>query len=977
MAELPRGIVVFLFTDVEGSAHLWERDRAAMQEAASLHDALLAEAIAAHGGVLYKHIGDAVQAAFATAREALAAAVDAQQVLATARWPEIGPLQVRMALHAGEAEPDASGDYHQVASLNRLSRLLESGHGGQILLTDAVRRLLDGRLPASVTLSVTLKDLGEHRLRGLLEPERVWQAVAPNLPADFPSLRSPKRLAISLSTRLTPLIGRDREVTVLDQLLNQDGVRLVTLHGPGGVGKSRLGYEAASTRLKQLRDGAIVVDLGLVTDPSRVLPSIADALDIREETGVPIEDTLSRRLAEREQLLVLDTAEHVVDQVAPLVAKILGVSPAIQFLVTSRETLRIHREHVYEVGPLELPAPQGTPYSADAITETGSVALFVDRARAVAPDFGLDDANASAIAEICRRLDGLPLAIELAAAWMDTLSANKLLDRLRPRLPMLVDGPRDLPQRQQTMRDAIDWSYDLLDATQQQLFRVVATFVGDFGTIAAEAVAQPFGMAGTEVVRDLRALRRKSLISRSLAVTNGDRFRMLDTIREFALGERDAQGQKDRAEQAHAHYFEDWLVALATPLEGTPTREWLDALDAEYSAEYSNVRAALEWARLHGEDRVLMRLAWVLWRFWGSRGYFSEGRYWLARAIETSGVADPLIYPDLLVGAGELARMQGDYPEALAFFEEAARVARATGITIQEASALLAQGTGHYDQGAFDDAIEDWKHARRLFDRLTGDEAELGRAKADAGLGDVALDRNNLARARELLEPACDIFRRPGKAGDTAALASSLGQLARLAHAEGRLEDARELINESLEILTALGDARGYSHQLLVAASIAQALGDTPTAVRFRAGSRELALLLGSRQRVALAQHEQARANPGLTNEERKALVRDSIATFHDIGETHGVVESAELFAALMSEEHPRLSAELFGTADALRRRLKHGRLGLAELAYQAMIDALRATLGEQFEVAWQTGQDFDTDRIVNQVLSERPQDES
>jgi predicted ATPase len=782
-----------------------------------------------------------------------------------------------------------------------------------------------------------------------------------------PDYRYPSRLPIPP----TPLIGRDRELADLDRLLGEEGVRLVTLHGPGGVGKSRLGFEAAAGRVRQLRGGAVVVDLAPISDPDQVWSTVAEALDVREEPGVLIADTVVRQLADHEQLLVLDTAEHVVEQVAALIVRILEGSPSIQFLVTSRETLRVRGGRVYEVGPLEAPPIKDAPYSADEVAEIGAVALFADRARAVSPAFKLSDANAPAVAEICQRLDGLPLAIELAAAWMDTLSAGELLDRLRPRLPMLEGGPQDLPQRQRTMRDTIAWSYELLDASQQQLFRVVATFVSDFGTSAAEATARPFGMVGVDAIRELRALRRKSLLAGSLAAEDGIRFRMLDTIREYALGERDDRGETDVAERAHAAFFEEHLVALAREREGTPTREWLDELEADYP----NVRAALGSAEARGEDGLLMRLAWVLWRFWAARGHFAEGRTWMGRALATGGMADPLAYPDLLLGAGELARMQGEYGEALAHFGESARIARATGVTMQEGSALLAQATAHYDQGDFDDAIKGWEHARRLFDRLTGEEAVLGRAKADAGLGGVALDRNDLRRARQLLESACDVFRRPGKVGDATALASSLSHLARLAQAEGRLGDARDHINESLEILTSLGDARGFPHRLLVAASIAQAAGDATTAIRYRADAKELAQMLGSHQWVALAQHEQARADPGMTTEERKALVRDSIATFFDIGETHGVVEAAELFASLIRDENPRLSVELMGAADAHRRRTRRGRFEAAQRGNQAMIDSLRATLGEQFEVAWQQGQEFDMGEIVNEVLSWRAPD--
>lgn len=778
-----------------------------------------------------------------------------------------------------------------------------------------------------------------------------------------PDYRYPSRIPI----QLTPLIGRERETTELSQLLDQVGTRLVTLHGPGGVGKSRLAFEAAAYGMTQFRDGAVVVDLGAIRDASQVGPAFAEALDIREEAGIAIEETLQTRLAVREQLIVLDTAEHVVEQAAALVAQLLACCPRVQFLVTSRETLRLREELVYEVLPLALPPQNDEPYSAEGLAGVGSVALFIDRARTVAPDFELSDRDAPAIADIVRRLDGLPLAIELAATWMDTLSAEELLERLRPRLPMLIDGPRDLPQRQQTMRDAIAWSYDLLNATEQRVFRDASTFVGDFSVGAAESVLRSTGLDGADIDRALRALRRKSLLSGTTAPGTNARLRMLDMIREFALGERDAQEERADLERAHATYFEVWLFELTRPLEGTPTRVWLDTIEADYP----NVRAALEWSRSLPDERLLMRLAWSLWRFWVARGYLHEGRYWLERAIETGGLADPLIYPDLLLGAGELARMQGDYRSARAHFEESARVARATRVTIQEASALLAQATVHYDQGAFDDAIEDWEHAIRLFEQLDGDEAELGVAKARAGIGGVALDRADRRRARDLLEPACEIFRRPGTAGDPIALASALGQLARLAQEEHRLNDAAQLIGESLSILTALADARGLSHRLLVAASIAQSAGDSATAVRYRADARQLASMLGSRQGVALAQHEQALRNPGLTREERMALAGENMATFHELDEVHGIVESAELFASLIMTDNPSLSLELLSAADTLRSQINVRRFEDYQNAFLQRLDVLQTMLGEDFEEIRRSGQGRDRAWIVNTVVGD------
>ena len=438
MTDLPSGTVTFLFTDIEGSTSLWERDRRAMRDAVARHLGILRETIAAHGGQLFKIVGDGTQSAFAAAPNALAAAVAAQRALLSEPWAESpGRIQVRMALHAGEAAPE-NGDY-LAAPLNRLARLLAAGHGCQILLTEVVERLVEGDRPTGVSL----RALGAHRLRDLEEPEDIFQVVADGVPAHFPPLHSLPSHPTNLSAPPTALIDREREVAGVLQLLTAAGTRLATLTGPGGTGKTRLAQEIAAEALDRYPDGVFFVDLSPLRDATLVLPTVAATLSMREMPGQVMQTALAAHLSSRRLLIVLDNCEQVLEA-APDVAALLAACPELMILATSREPLRVRAEREYPLLPLPLPAPEHLPALGD-LAHVPAVALFVERARGSQPDFALTAENAGAVAAICRRLDGLPLAIELAAARVKVLPPAALLTRLEQRLPLLTGGSRDLP----------------------------------------------------------------------------------------------------------------------------------------------------------------------------------------------------------------------------------------------------------------------------------------------------------------------------------------------------------------------------------------------------------------------------------------------------------------------------------------------------------------------------------------------------
>src|SRR5215211_1909670 len=621
MLQFPAGTVTFLFTDIEQSTKGWERDAAAARVVVERHLALVRQGVETHGGVHFKTVGDETQSAFTTAPQGVAAALGAQRALLDEPWPSADQRpRVRMALHAGTAEP-RDGDY-LAACLNRLARLLDAAHGEQILLSSTVAGLARDALPESVTL----KTLGEFRLRDILQPEEVFQLCHPSLRADFPPLNTPGHLPHNLPTHPTPFLGREREVEEAVALLLQPGVRLVTLTGPGGVGKTRLGTRVAAEALESFADGAFMVDLARLTDPDLVPSATATALGLREQPGQTLTQTLADYLRERRVLLLFDNFEHVLPA-ATLIADLLASAPGLKVLATSRARLGLQAEREYRVEPLPIPDQEALPPLAELST-FDAIELFTSRAQALRPGFRLTEENAPVVAEIVCQLDGLPLAIELAAARVKLLSPAALRDRLSRRLSTLTGGARDLPARQQTLRDTIAWSHDLLTPPEKILFRRLSVFVGGWTLEAAEAIAAVDAGETVDAFQGLASLVDQSLVDEwptPDAIAGEPRYGMLETIREFAAEQLAASGEIIEVERA----FEEFLAAHAEAaddgLKGPDQSRWLDRLEAEHD----NLRAALGRIVERRDGRVAVRLAPRLREFWRTRGYPKEGRSWL------------------------------------------------------------------------------------------------------------------------------------------------------------------------------------------------------------------------------------------------------------------------------------------------------------------------------------------------------------
>jgi predicted ATPase/class 3 adenylate cyclase len=815
---LPTGTVTLLFTDIEGSTRLLQQLGDRYGDVRAEHQRLLRAAFKDHDGREVDTQGDSFFVAFARAAGAVRAAVAGQRALAEHLWPPGAVVRVRMGLHTGE--PALAGRAYVGLDVHRAARLGAAGHGGQVLLSASTRVLVERELPPGVSL----RDLGAHRLKDLPEAEHVFQLVTAGLPADFPPLRTLDVRPNNLPSRLTSFVGRERETSEAKRALG--AARLLTLTGPGGCGKTSLALRVASEVLASdgegFEDGVFFVALAPISDPGLVVSTIAQTLGVREVAGRPLLDSLKDALRDKRLLLVLDNFEQVLPA-APLVSDLLAGCPRLKILTTSRAVLRVSGEKDYPVPPLALPEAGGA-LAADGVSRYPAVALFVERALDARPDFVVTDESAATAVEICTRLDGLPLAIELAAARVRLLPPQALLARLARRLPLLVGGARDLPARQQTLRDTIAWSYDLLDPDEQALFRQLGVFVGGFTLETAEAtcVSPTTGVAFLDGVA--------SLVEKSLLLQDephGEpRFRMLETIREYALDLLEARGEATETRRRHATHFLA-LAELAEPeLQKARQAMWFNRLEREHD----NLRAALRGSLESGDVELGLRLAAALGRFWEVRGFLSEGQHWLDRALALAA-SDPRPAPAsaraaALSAAGTLAYIRSDHARADALLQDSLVLRRALGDRAGIATSLHNLSRVKFYQGDHDSAVglceESLALRRALADRR-------GVAMSLNTLGVIARNRGDQQAARALYEESLGLFR---ELGDKWGIGLLLNNLARVARDLRDWSWTGELCAESLGLFREVGDRHGLAWVLSNLAIVAQSRGAWPRAAR-------------------------------------------------------------------------------------------------------------------------------------------------
>ena len=906
--------MTFLFTDVESSTKMWERNPSVMQKALSRHDEILRSAIEANGGYVFKTVGDAFCAAFPAAPDALDAALVAQRALSDEPWNEGLAIKAKMALHTGTVE-ERDGDYFG-PPVNRVARLLSIANGGQVLLSTSTQELARDELPSESGL----RDLGEHRLKDLFRPERIFQLGAPGLPSEFPPLRTLESRPNNLPMQPTPLVGRERETAEVADRVRIEEARLLTLTGPGGTGKTRLALQAAADLLEKFEDGVFFVALATITDPALVASAIAGPLGVKESGDQPLEEGLEAYLRDRNLLLVLDNFEQVLEG-APLVGELLEACPKLKVLATSRIPLRLYGEKEYPVPPLALPDPTVLP-PLEVLTQYEAVRLFVDRARAVKADFEITNESAPAVAEICARLDGLPLAIELAAARVRLLPPQKMLQRLGNRMKLLKGGARDLPTRQQTLRGAIDWSHELLEDEDKTLFRRMAVFAGGRTLEAMEEICDPEG--NLDVLEGVESLLEKSLIRQEEGPGGEPRFVMLETMHEYGREKLQQSGEAETIKRAHAEYFLELAEEAEPELVGPEEAAWLDRLEAEHD----NLRGALSWS-LGGGDGVLgLRLAGALGRFWRVRGHFSERRGWLEEALAGCGEAPADARARALVVSGTLAVDQGDFERAKASSQEALALYRGLGHRRGAAYSLFNIAWAELMQGNDEQAAP-------LVDQTLTMARESGYdwviSCALNALASIAGDRGDYERAEASYEEALASAR---KLGSRQMAAIVLGNMGCLQAVRGDYERAEALLEEVLAGSRELKDIYGVAMVLLNLGLVVTRRGD----------------------------HERARR-----------LLKESLLLSRQLGSKITIAECLEILSEMAGALGDfRRAARLWGAADALREAINAPWPPLERRLYEPYLAAIRSRADEAlWRRSWEEGQAMTMEEAFTYALED------
>ncbi len=949
MRQLPTGTLTLLFTDIEGSTLLLQQLGSSYTEMLREYRRLLRGAFQQWNGHEVDTQGDAFFVVFERATDAISAAVTAQRALCSARWPDGVTVRVRMGIHTGELQSTEEG--YVGLDVHRAARIMSAAHGAQVLLSQTTHDLVTSELPGEVSL----KDLGEYRLKDIAGFTRLFQLVIPGLPAEFPPPSTPSlhRPLHSIPYLSTSFVGREQEITSICAQLRRTDMHLLTLFGTAGVGKTRLALQVATKLVDQFADGICFVALEQFSNTDEVISAIAQAVDVQSEKGRSLLEQVISTLQGQSILLVLDNFEQVLSA-RLAVADLLAGCPELKVLVTSRVMLHLRAEQLFEVTPLPLPA-SGHLVDLKALSRYASIALFVQRAQAVAPDFQLTSVNAAAVAGICTRLDGIPLAIELAAARTRHFSPHILLAQLEKGLSVLYGKAQDVPARQKTLHEAIAWSYDLLEPEEQGVFRRLAVFANGATLVAAEQVCTEAGAIDRNIQEVLEELVDKSMLQRQERGDGEMRFWLLQTLREFGVECLTGAGELAATQAAHAAYFLSWVEQVAPMLLGAEQADWLDELDREYE----NVRIALEWTldgtgMETGRAEQALRLCVALMAFWEIRGYISEGLAFMERALALDKNAAPSVRAQALHYAGFLALMQDDNMRAEEFLRESQLLFRDSGDKFGMANILRLQGNLAIMKN-------NYKIARRLLEESLNIYQTLRDIRRAAStrdaLAQVAIAQGDYTKALLLLEENLASYKIRGEQYGTAyplfhmALALFLSR--------GDRTKARKLAEESLALFRAVGNKRLIAHVLILLGEILLVEGEVDRAHSILEESLTIFKETGERSGSATALMSLARV---LANQDE---YETSQSSYQECWKLLQVVGDRELAAAclegygevLVAQGEARSAVQLWGTAATIRAAIVAPMPPIYRPDYIRAVAVARESLSEEaFQTAWAKG---------------------
>jgi len=997
-ANLPTGTVTFLFTDIEGSTTLAQRHSEKWESLRERHHAILKSAIDAHNGYVFQIIGDAFCATFHTAGEALRAAVKSQTDLHNDDWGD--PLiKVRIGIHTGKAEIQNDGQYHGYLVMSRVQRLMSAAHGGQVLISLATEELIRDELPEGVTL----RDMGERRLKDLIRPERIYQLVIPNLPVDFLPLKTLDAYRHNLPAQTTSFIGRAKEMTEIKQALHEH--RLVTLTGSGGTGKTRLSLQVAADLLDQFPDGVWFIELAPLTNPDLIPQTILSALGVGEQEAEGKTATLLiNHVRNKKLLIVLDNCEHLIEASAQLVDTLLSQSPGLKILASSREALGVKGEMAWHVPSLALPDIKHLP-DIESFSQCEAVHLFIERATLAQPHFHLTENNASFIAQICSRLDGIPLAIELAAARVKALSVDQIAARLNDRFRLLTGGARTALPRQQTLRALIEWSYNLLSQQERILFTRLAIFVGGWRLEAAEQVCVE-ERDGFDVLDLLSHLVDKSLVNVE-ETKDGLRYRMLETTRQFARDMLMLSDEILQFRERHLAYYLTLVESAQPELRGRKQALWLARLELEHD----NLRAALEWS-LESQPESGLQMAVGLSDFWDTHGHVTEAYKWLEVMLNATGHLAPTpTRVDALFGAAGMAMRQTNISKTQTLLSESFALAQALGYKNGIAKGLAARGLmkEHVEndlEGAdalYNESLEIWREvgdklsigqalgplagrardrqhdyarAERLYNESLTLFREVGNEREIAGafwnLSEVAIAHRDYVAARRLAEESLALYR---DLEDKHGIATALRAFSVSLHNQGHVDQARRASEESVELFQEIGDRGCMGFTLLVLARQVYAQNDLQRAAEMIQESVTIQHETGEKVvesnalnvcgRIALAQGNPLEARRHF--QEGLILQRD----LQDIGNAPSLLEGLANALASLSQSNDAIL--LLGAAEALRERINVTMMQIERSEYDQLISRLRERVDDvTYQKIWNEGRAMTVDQAIAFALKEK-----
>jgi predicted ATPase len=966
---------------------MWEtlRDR---------HHALLKSAIESHNGYVFQIIGDAFCATFHTPDDALWAAMKSQIDLNHEDWGDT-PVKVRMGIHTGRAEIQPEGDYRGFLTMSRVQRLMSAAHGGQVLLSRATQELIQNELPKDVTL----RDMGERRLKDLIHPEHIYQLVIPGLPADFPPLKTLDVYRHNLPAQTTSFIGREKEMAEIKQAISEH--RLVTLTGSGGTGKTRLSLQVAADLLDQFPDGIWFVELAPLTNPDLIPQTILSVFGIGEAQGKTPMQSLIDHVHNKNLLIVLDNCEHLIEACAQLVDTLLKHSPTLKILASSREALGVKGEMTWRVPSLSLPEAKHLP-EMDQLSQYESIRLFMERATLVHPRFHVTKENASSIAQICSRLDGIPLAIELAAARVKALSVDQIAARLNDRFRLLTGGARTALPRQQTLRALIEWSYNLLSEQERTLFARLAVFLGGWTLEAAEQVCVEEG-GGLDILDLLTRLVDKSLVVVE-EVIGGIRYRMLETTRQYARDMLMMSNEVEEFRERQLNYYLTFAESAAVELKGRGQALWMSRLEAEHD----NLRAALEWS-LESHPEFGLRIAVALLEFWDAHGHITEARKWMESMLgATKDLPPSPSRVEAIYGAFWLATRQSEM-ESLHLLDEGFALAQtleykkgiANGLSYHGKIKELFDNDLERAELLYNDALKIWRelgdklgigqalgplascalnhheyaHAEKLFNESLSLFREVGNEREIAGalwnLSEVAVYRRNYGSAQALAEESLAGYR---KLEDKHGIATALRALSVAGHNLGNNVQAQTASEQSIKIFREIGDRGCMGITLSVLARQVYEQGNLPRATEFVQEALTALHEMGDKVSESSALDVLARITLAQGNSlEAQKHFADGLILQRALKDERMVPSLLEGLAhALISDSQFNDAILLSGAAEALRERINLALMQVECSEYDQLILTLREQIDDvTYQKLWDEGRTMTMEQAIAFALGE------